>query len=256
MKIGHYVSQSCRAVLTGKRSDWVLDGTASAERFELGDYTLARVAGPARLASRNGEFSIKTDLAGHGGAGAGAYASLLGAQPKATADIAHLKEGRWLFRRVNVVGAGLTVDGSGARGLLGGLNFNGDVTLTNLAAIGPQAKGRLTAKLDASQARGGEPWKIALDGRGDGFASGLAEADRLLGPKPALALRTVAAAPSTTCGTRLACQCDAGFFGTDCSQRVCPTGDDPLTLCDSKNQGMVQEIRITLGSQYKNVNKA
>jgi hypothetical protein len=46
-----------------------------------------------------------------------------------------------------------------------------------------------------------------------------------------------------------ACVCDAGYFGTDCSQRRCATGDDPLTLCDSKNQGMVQEIRITLGSQ-------
>ena len=105
------------------------------------------------------------------GAGAGAYAALLGAQPKATGDIARLKDGRWLFRRVNVVGAGLTVDGSGARGLLGGLNFHGDVTLTNLAAIGPQAKGRLTAKLDASQARGGQPWRIALDGRGVDFGA-------------------------------------------------------------------------------------
>jgi len=45
-----------------------------------------------------------------------------------------------------------------------------------------------------------------------------------------------------------ACICDAGFFDTDCTQRSCPTGDDPLTLCDSANTGMVQEIRVTLGS--------
>ena len=45
-----------------------------------------------------------------------------------------------------------------------------------------------------------------------------------------------------------ACVCDAGYFATDCTQRSCPTGDDPLTLCDSANTGMVQEIRVTLGS--------
>ncbi len=180
---------TARAVLTGRLSDWVLDGSAIAERFELGGYSLARVSGPARLAFKGGELSIKADLAGQGGAGAGSYAALLGAQPKANADISRLRDGRWLFRRVNAVGSGLTVDGSGARGLLGGLNFKGDVTLTNLAAIRPDAKGRLTAKLDASQSRGGQPWRIALDGRGVDFASGLAEADRLLGPNPSLALR-------------------------------------------------------------------
>jgi translocation and assembly module TamB len=180
---------TARAVLTGRLSDWVLNGTASAERFELGGYTLARISGPARLAFKSGELSVKADLSGQGGAGAGSYAALLGARPKVAGDIARLKDGRWLFRRVNAVGSGLTVDGSGARGLLGGLNFKGDVTLTNLAAIRPQAKGRLIAKLDASQARSGQPWRIALDGRGVDFASGLAEADRLLGPKPSLALR-------------------------------------------------------------------
>ena len=45
-----------------------------------------------------------------------------------------------------------------------------------------------------------------------------------------------------------ACVCDAGYFATDCTQRSCPTGDDPLTLCDSSNTGMVQEMRFTLGS--------
>jgi translocation and assembly module TamB len=182
------------AVLTGDLSNWALDGSASAERFALAGYTLARVSGPVRLASRDGELSIKADLAGQGGGGGASYAALLGARPKATADIARLKDGRWLFRRVNAVGSGLTVVGEGARGLLGGLSFKGDVTLTNLAAIRPDAKGRLTARLDASQARGGQPWRIALDGRGVDFASGLAEADRLLGARPTLALRGALAA--------------------------------------------------------------
>ena len=29
-----------------------------------------------------------------------------------------------------------------------------------------------------------------------------------------------------------ACVCDGGFYGPDCSQRYCPKGDDPLTICD------------------------
>jgi hypothetical protein len=50
-----------------------------------------------------------------------------------------------------------------------------------------------------------------------------------------------------------ACQCDVGFFGTDCSQRMCPTGDDPLTICPTTNlAGQVQAITITLGSRLNN----
>lgn len=178
---------TAHAVLTGKASDWTLDGTASADRFALAGYRLARVSGPARLGFKNGEFSIKADLTGQDGAGA--YAGLLGARPTASAEIARLKDGRWLFRRIQAKGAGLTVDGSGGRGLLGGLNFKGDVALTNLASIRPGAKGRLNAKLDASQAGAGQPWKLAIDGRGADFASGLTEADRLLGATPSLAMR-------------------------------------------------------------------
>ena len=47
-----------------------------------------------------------------------------------------------------------------------------------------------------------------------------------------------------------ACVCDAGYFGSDCSQRRCPTGDDPLTQCADVDPkiGQVQEIVVTLGS--------
>lgn len=48
----------------------------------------------------------------------------------------------------------------------------------------------------------------------------------------------------------MACVCDVGFFGTDCSQRRCATGDDPVTTCPTTVfGGMVQEVKVTLGSQ-------
>lgn len=55
--------------------------------------------------------------------------------------------------------------------------------------------------------------------------------------------------PSNWDATKLqACVCDAGYFGTDCSLRRCPTGDDPLTTCANAGTHMVQEIKVTLGS--------
>lgn len=48
----------------------------------------------------------------------------------------------------------------------------------------------------------------------------------------------------------MACVCDVGFFGSDCSQRRCATGDDPITTCpDTAFGGQVQEIKVTLGSE-------
>lgn len=50
-------------------------------------------------------------------------------------------------------------------------------------------------------------------------------------------------------GRLFTCLCDAGFRGADCSERYCPTGDDPLTLCTDDSKDSVQEIRFTLGSE-------
>lgn len=42
-----------------------------------------------------------------------------------------------------------------------------------------------------------------------------------------------------------ACVCDPGFFGSDCSLRMCPFGDDPVTTCEqTKITEQVQRITI------------
>jgi len=39
------------------------------------------------------------------------------------------------------------------------------------------------------------------------------------------------------------CQCDGGFQGADCSERICPMGDDPETICAYTDR-QVQEVKL------------
>ncbi len=91
-----------------------------------------------------------------------------------------------LVRCFALQGAGLKVQASGDRSFFGALNFTGAASLTNLAAARPGARGAVSANWSARQDGGEGPWSVSFDAAGARFATGWAEADRLLGPSPRL----------------------------------------------------------------------
>jgi translocation and assembly module TamB len=170
----------------GDLDSFTLRGDARAANVSLAGYTVGAASGPVTVARAKGEIGIVTSLAGSGGRGQGYLAALLGQRPTADADIAILKDGRLLLKRVRANGAGLKVDASGSRGLLGGLSFNGKAELWNFGAAKLGGKGRLAGSWSADQGGEGGPWVFTVDARGTGLALGVSELDRLLGAAPRL----------------------------------------------------------------------
>ncbi|HYD27585.1 translocation/assembly module TamB domain-containing protein, partial [Brevundimonas sp.] len=171
---------------SGDPRRWRLRGNARLEQPQLVGVKLARLSGPVDLVQNRGRWDIDGDLDGVGAGGPGVIPRLLGARPEAHVEVARLTDGRWLFERLQIDGAAGRVDGTGSRGLTGGLSFRGKADLTNIAVMRKGARGALGGTFDASQSRSGQPWTISFDARGRKFASGLAQLDRLLGPEPRL----------------------------------------------------------------------
>ncbi len=82
---------------------------------------------------------------------------------------------------------------SGARGLLGGLSFTGTATVSGLERARPGTAGSLVFHWSASQGKAANPWLVSADGHGQGFKSGMAELDRLLGGTPKFRLKAALA---------------------------------------------------------------
>ncbi len=179
------------AQITGEGSlqgaDWRFEGSATVADVGLGaGYKLARVSGPFQVAQAKNVLSLDASIAGSGGQGQGVVATLLGGAPKVQLDAQRLANGQLVVRQLDLAGRGLKVTASGGRNLLGGVNVQGEARVSNLAEARLGAKGGATANVKASQARTGAPWVLSLDARGQTFAVGMAELDRLLGPQPRL----------------------------------------------------------------------
>ncbi len=170
--------------LTEATPGWRFAGRAEASALNLGAYSLARVSGPLEVLNKAGEWDLKTQLAGAGGRGAGFVAAALGAAPRASFNGSRLSDGRLLMRDLTLTGLGVKLEASGGRSLLGGLTFKGKAAISNLAAARAGAAGSASATWSAAQSKAGQPWTLTADARGERFATGYAELDRLLGAKP------------------------------------------------------------------------
>lgn len=173
-------------VLKGDATAWRFVGDATVNDFETSNYGLARISGPLELGRAKGDWSLKARLAGAGGRGSGYAAAILGGAPTLALEVDRLGNGQLLLKRLDGVGRGLKVSASGGRSLLGAMTFKGQADVSNLAAAGAGASGAASIGWQAAQAKVGAPWTFRLDARGDGFALGRAQLDRLLGAKPRL----------------------------------------------------------------------
>lgn len=174
-----------QAISRGK-ANWRFSGAGSVTRATLGGYVLEQANGPLEVTEAAGQWDFKARLNGSGGRGVGFVATAFGAAPKASFDGARLADRRLLLRELSVTGAGLKVDATGGRSLLGGLTFKGKAIVSNLAAARAGASGSAEAEWSASQSKAGQPWAFGFDARSDKLATGYPELDRLLGSKPSL----------------------------------------------------------------------
>jgi translocation and assembly module TamB len=170
--------------VTGDQAAWRFTGNGAADGLSYGGYRLVRVAGPLRLAMAKGELRVFTTLQGAGGSGSGLYAGLAGRTPRLFLDLSRFPDGRILIRQLRLVGSAFRLDASGSRGPFGALNFKGDFRVADASIVRRGARGAVSAAFTAGQAKGGRPWVVSLNGRGERFGSGMKELDRLLGPAP------------------------------------------------------------------------
>jgi translocation and assembly module TamB len=171
---------------SGDAKGFTLSGNLGASNLTAAGFRLASISGPTKLSTAKGDLTLVTDLSGSGGAGDGYVAALLGSKPTARLEAARLKDGRLLVRQLRATGAGLKLDASGSRGLMGGLSFKGDAEVSNFGAVKLGGRGAVAGSWSADQSGAGKPWVFKVDAKGSNLAFGYDELDRLLGSSPRL----------------------------------------------------------------------
>jgi translocation and assembly module TamB len=173
--------------LTGAGQSWRFKGSAAVNQLAMAGYGLDQVSGPLEFTLDKAGATVKASLASRGGRGAGWTAAVLGGAPRANVEASRLADGRLSLKTLEVAGAGLRLQASGSRGLLGGLSLKGVADLSNLAAAHAGASGAARISWWADQRHAREPWMLKLDAEGQRLATGYPELDRLLGGAPRLA---------------------------------------------------------------------
>jgi translocation and assembly module TamB len=175
-------------VLSGNLTDLRFAGNAEAANLDLLGWRLTRAFGPVKVGWKKGQLEVQGDLNGQGGSGGGLIAQAGGPTPHIVADVMRLADGRLLIKSFDAAGNGVKAQGSGGQNILNqGLQFKGDVQVTDMARFAPGSSGMLQGGWSAAQESGPDkPWVFTVEGHGDHYASGTPEMDRLLGPEPRL----------------------------------------------------------------------
>ena len=173
--------------LKGKPNDLDFAGELRVQQVGFGGYGLRQVSGPVQLSRDRRGLRLDADLRGAGGAGEGYLAALLGQSPTVSVAAERRPDGRLLLRELEADGAGLDLEARGSRGLTGGMRFQGEARLSNLARARAGAGGALNLDFTATHGSGtGGPWTLTARAQGRELQTGYSQLNHLLGARPDL----------------------------------------------------------------------
>ena len=174
-------------VIKGRLDQFTYSGRIAGDHFRVNsEYEVGHLEGPATVSMDRKGLRVTGDLAGVRGGGKGLMLTLLGASPKVQADVGFPPDRRLAVRSLHVSGANLKIDADGGQTLLGGFALKGQATVASLAGWRPGSGGGFDGGWTATIPKDSHRWTLSFDAKGRALKTGLAEADRLMGPTPRL----------------------------------------------------------------------